>query len=215
MKIGVFVSCSDLDGKRALKLCNFLNKFGYNVSILKTGKCCGAPLFYSGFLEKSFKLIKYNKRFFEKYDIILSYEPTCAGFIKENYQLDSKVNVYEVFEFFEDMRLYERMNLNLKHKVYFHLPCHLRLNDFEKIKKFLKRIKNLYFLEDKCCGLSGSYFLDNFKISLKILKDRNLPKGKYILSSNCSICLMALKIKSFKKPVKHLLDILLDIQNQG
>lgn len=173
-RVAIFAGCSVnyFYPRLGFSLLNILITMGYEVVVLKSEVCCGAPMRSLGLEEETIALAKKNVEVFNmiKAQTILSMCPTCTMTIKKEYPLligDTIERLMDVNEFFIQNGIVKELKVNQRIVTY-HDPCHLnyRLGIKNEPREVLKNIGGIEFVEmqdaEDCCGFGG-FFSINFK----------------------------------------------------
>lgn len=165
-------------------------------------ECCGLPFLSEGNLERFEQAAKTNiKKMSLQYDYLItdcaSCEDTLHNYPKyiEDYSFDQTKSI-NWGDLISNLNIKFKFNHPLK--VTFHKPCHLKDDSF--FEKIIKNCENIEYIKmknyDDCCGLSGSFFIKNPRLSNELIKQ----KTKNIISSNadyvitsCPACLLGIK----------------------
>ena len=198
---------------------NVLTKLHVPFAINNEEWCCGAPLYFSGYEEKTYEMAKHNVEAIEKSGAskVVFTCPTCAMVFKNYYprwlNRPLKFEVLHSTEFFEILQAEGKLKLGpigtLK-TVTYHDPCHLgRGQDiYDAPRRILNAIEDLDFKElslscenSFCCGGGGLLptgfpdFADDLaRIRVSDMKDT----GADLLVSACPACKENLKIAAKK-----------------
>jgi glycolate oxidase iron-sulfur subunit len=187
-------------------LIHILLSRGYEVVIIKSEMCCGAPLRSLGLEAEAADLAKKNIELFNKMraEAILSMCPTCTMTIKKQYPFlagDTIEKIMDVNEFFVKNEIAKDIKA-LQKVVTYHDPCHLRygLGIKDEPREILKGIDGVTFIEmqnaDECCGFGG-FFSMNFKELSKDIgkKKMNAVRKTWAdtIITSCPGCMMQLE----------------------
>ena len=172
-----------------------------NADILEDG-CCGMPHFYKGMIEEADKRLNALAKIFDKYEKI--YIPCSSGFsfLREKFGDKIKLMSVEIAKQSDKQR-------EVKEKIYYHLPCHLK-----HIKEFNEKeiLKNAIKIQDwkhqeKCCGSAGTFWISHPIISKKILSRKKEGQQGFFVITSCPSCYLQLK-RIFSNRVKHTIELL-------
>lgn len=194
------------------------HKTTYLDNIFKTDdfSCCGLPYLTGGDLKNYNKAKQKNIELIKKYDKIVFDCASCKSAVKDYFELDENDKKKLVFlTDFLNQKYKVKDNSKYKNKtVVFHKPCHMTIDDFNKIENLLKNIEGINYkrLEDidSCCGFGGSYFMYHPFISAKIALKKAISikniKADLILTA-CPSCVMGLRFNqiisfNFKKTLE-------------
>jgi glycolate oxidase iron-sulfur subunit len=237
-KAAFFVGCSinylfPQIGEATLRV---LNRRGVTVQIPEGQKCCGLPAYGSGDLESARKLALANIAAFEKAggERVLVTCGSCGAHLKEHYPklfADAEAVVRERVARFSasvtDLTAYlaeqtgEAAPLpeGKRLRVTYHDSCHMKrkLGVTEEPRQLLRAVSD--FVEndkaDRCCGLAGSFGLENYELSAKIL-DRKMESikktGAEVIVTGCMGCLMQMQQgvhnHDLKMKTRHIIEVL-------
>mgnify|MGYP002862193160 CR=1 FL=1 len=164
--------------------------------------CCGLPFLSEGNLERFEQAAKINiEKMDTHYDYLITDCASCEDTLLNypNYNENFKIDYTRSINWGELIAL---KNIRFKYKnlikVTFHKPCHLKNDSF--FEKIIENCENVEYIKmndyDDCCGLSGSFFIKNPKLSDKLMKQ----KAQNIISTNtdyvitsCPACILGLK----------------------
>jgi Fe-S oxidoreductase len=233
-----FVGCSinylfPSIGEASLRV---LNRRGVTVKIPEEQKCCGLPAYGSGDLESARNLALDNIAAFEKAGVerVLVACGSCGAHLKEHYPklfADADVAVRERVARFSDsvtdLTAYLAKETEgtmplpggQRLRVTYHDSCHMKrkLGVTAEPRQLLREVAD--FIEndtaDRCCGLAGSFGLENYELSAKIL-DRKMESirktGADVLVTGCMGCLMQMQQGVYnhdlKMKTRHIIEVL-------
>lgn len=233
-----FVGCSinylfPAIGEASLRV---LNRRGVTVKIPEEQKCCGLPAYGSGDLESARNLALDNIAAFERagVDRVLVACGSCGAHLKEHYPklfADADVAVRERVTRFSDSvtdltaYLAKEAGVTMplpggqRLRVTYHDSCHMKrkLGVTEEPRQLLREVAD--FIEndtaDRCCGLAGSFGLENYELSAKIL-DRKMESirktGADVLVTGCMGCLIQMQQgvhnHDLKMKTRHIIEVL-------
>ena len=214
-QVAYFVGCAgtNLTPQVAEAAIRVLNKHKVRV-VIPDFACCGMPAYGYGDIESTLDMARKNidlARSLEV-DAIITTCATCGSLLKRYPNLLSDDADYsaqassfagkvrDISEFLMDIGLITEM-VTLKHGVTYHEPCHL--GRFQKVtsqpRQILQSIPGVEFIEmaeaNMCCGAAGSYSLDHYDLSMKVLarKINNAARtGADLLVTCCPGCSMQL-----------------------
>jgi glycolate oxidase iron-sulfur subunit len=233
-RIALFVGCSVnyLYPRIGEALVDILIRSGYEVVVLKSEVCCGAPMRAMGFEDEAAILARKNIEIFNKMraEAILSLCPTCTLTIRKQYpQLTSDTikKIKDINEFFFENDIISGLEIP-RRIVTYHDPCHLRYGlDIQKEpRKILKELKGIDFREmqnaEECCGFGGLFSLDFKSLSVDIGKkkmDSISRTGADTVVTSCPGCIMQLedlrKAANAKINIIHIVELLAEaVQGQ-
>lgn len=193
----------------------------HNIGIFMPEKqgCCGIPAITSGDITTFERLVHYNIRKFNahKFDYLVTACATCTYTIKKIWpmMMQKTYAKSEVEKFAQktiDINQFITSIVGIKNKplndkttkattITYHDPCHLAksLNVSDEPRELIKANPHYRFKEmldaDKCCGLGGSFGLNNYKISASIGKDKcaNIKaSGCSTVATSCPACMIQL-----------------------
>ncbi len=164
---------------------SLMNACGYGVNLLQNQKCCGVAQIANGFASAALKSAKTNLRSIKgSPNMVLTTSSSCTLTLKEEYEnilgLDTadarqkvELAVKWLFDKVEssEVKLFFRDDFRLK--AAYHTPCHMaRMGAQFYSIELLKMIPGLELrvLEQKCCGISGTFGFkkENYDLSQKI-----------------------------------------------
>lgn len=213
---------------------SLINACGYGVNLLPDQKCCGVAQIANGFASQALKAAKANlKSINETCNAVLTTSSSCTLTLKEEYEnilgLDTaaaKQKVQLAVQWLYDkidrseVKLFFRDDFHLK--AAYHTPCHMaRMGTQFYSIELLKMIPGLelHVLEQKCCGISGTFGFkkENYDLSQKIgqgLFDSIRTEGVDAVITDCETCKWQIE-SGVKLPVYNPVSILacaLDIE---
>ncbi|MBI5968648.1 MAG: 4Fe-4S dicluster domain-containing protein [Deltaproteobacteria bacterium] len=242
-RVAFFVGCSmnylfPQLGQSTLRV---LNRFGVSVISPEGQKCCGLPAYGSGDLALARKLALANIEAFEKVHSgkIVVACGSCGAHLKKHYpklfQNETAALRERVERFSEsiiDLTVYLAGRISeaapstwMKEKlpgrrVTYHDSCHSKRKlQIQEEPRALLRTAGVELVEmaapDQCCGLGGSFGLENYELSAKILdhKMEDVEKtGAEIVATGCMGCLIQLQQgiynRAQKIKAKHIVEVL-------
>jgi len=194
-----------------------LNRRGISVLIPKEQKCCGLPAYGSGDIDTARKLALDNIEVFEKSGAKRMVIACASGSahlkvtlpkIFANADETLKVRVSQFCNSITDLTVYLSSLMTGKEitrdykrlKVTYHDSCHMKrkLGIMEEPRTILKSVADFVEMDnaDQCCGMAGSFGLENYELSAKILESKmsNAERtGAEVLATTCMGCLMQLE----------------------
>jgi len=242
-RVGFFVGCSmnylyPEIGQAALRV---LNRSGVSVLIPEGQKCCGLPAYGAGDFPLARKLALANMEALEKANpgkIVVACG-SCGAHLKKHYPIlfqgedpALKERVERFSESIIDLNAYlagrlgeltppvvsgEKVRLR---RVTYHDSCHLKRKlGVREEPRALLRAAGMELAEmaepDRCCGLGGSFGLENYELSAKILdhKMEDIEKtGAELVTTGCMGCLMQLRQgihnRGLKIKAQHIIEVL-------
>jgi len=249
-RVAFFVGCSmnylyPPIGEAAIRI---LNRYGVSVLIPDGQKCCGLPAYGAGDLARAKKLALANIEVFEKTNAsrVVVACGSCGAHLMKHYPKlfqDEDPALKERIECFSesiiDLTAYlaERIGeftppaliggQGQALRVTYHDSCHLKRKlGVREEPRTLLQAAGMELAEmaepDRCCGMGGSFGLENYELSAKILdhKMEDIEKtGAEIVATGCMGCLMQLKQgihnHSLKIRAKHIIEVLDEVMVNG
>ena len=165
-------------------------------------ECCGLPFLSEGNLERFEQVAEHNIKLLNgEYDYVVTDCASCENTVLsyDNY-FENCVPHKEKFLNWGDIVAKENLKFKSKKNitVTFHKPCHLKDDSF--FEKIMANCKNVSYIKmkdyDKCCGLAGSFFLKNPKLSNQMMKEKSKnikqTNADYVITT-CPACILGLK----------------------
>ena len=185
-----------------------MNACGYGVHILEKQKCCGVALIANGFASQATSAAKTNLASIRKASQpVLTTSSSCTLTIKEEYStiLDQDTSDIQSKVQMAVKWLYDRIDRgevrlafrkDFKMKAAYHTPCHLQKLGNQIYSIALLRMipgLDLKVLEQKCCGISGTFGFkkENYSISQKIgskLYESIYAANPEVVITDCETC---------------------------
>ena len=185
-----------------------MNACGYGVHILEKQKCCGVALIANGFASQATSAAKTNLASIRKASQpVLTTSSSCTLTIKEEYStildqdtsdIQSKVQmaVKWLYDRIERGEVRLAFRQDFKMKAAYHTPCHLQKLGNQIYSIALLRMipgLDLNVLEQKCCGISGTFGFkkENYSISQKIgskLYESIYAANPEVVITDCETC---------------------------
>ena len=185
-----------------------MNACGYGVHILEKQKCCGVALIANGFASQATSAAKTNLASIRKASQpVLTTSSSCTLTIKEEYStildqdtsdIQSKVQmaVKWLYDRIERGEVRLAFRKDFKMKAAYHTPCHLQKLGNQIYSIALLRMipgLDLNVLEQKCCGISGTFGFkkENYSISQKIgskLYESIYAANPEVVITDCETC---------------------------
>ena len=214
-KVAYFLSCyanyNDPEGE-GRAVVEVLERNGFGVEI-PDFQCCGIARISSGGLEPALKGVGENlekiSSLVEKGIPVVFSEPSCALAVKQEYPrivnsgkaAKAAAGCHEIHGFLSKLKQEGKLNTNLgemKLKVGYHNPCHLRaLGISKEVVELLKLIPGLEVqaFGDRCCGLAGTFGMkkQNYDLSMEIGKplfEEIRQSGVDRVVTGCGSCAM-------------------------
>lgn len=243
-KVAFFVGCSinylyPQIGEASIRV---LNRRGVSVKIPKEQKCCGLPAYGSGDLEVARKLALANIEAFEKVgvDQVLVACGSCGAHLKKHLPklfVEADTGVQERVAKFSDsimdLTAYLASQISVANapqsgknlRVTYHDSCHMRrkLGVTEEPRTILRSIAKFIEMEgaDRCCGLAGSFGLENYDLSAKILTskmEKAQKTGAEVLVTGCMGCLMQMQQgvhnHHLNMKIQHTIELLDEVERE-
>jgi glycolate oxidase iron-sulfur subunit len=238
MKVGLFAGCSinylfPSIGESTVRL---LCQSHFSVAIPREQTCCGLLPYGSGDIKTAASLARRNIKAFARLNIdhIIAPCASCFYFLKEGYMKlfpgDEEVRSFSekivepsrfflnLLDFYRDNNL---LNQNLKLRLTYHDPCHLRrrMKIYQEPRRLLQSLPGIELVEmeqpNRCCGMGGSFNFLCYELSKNILqfklKDIETTKVESVTTS-CMGCMIQLKDGVYQKKlgisVVHLVEVL-------
>jgi glycolate oxidase iron-sulfur subunit len=218
-RVALFAGCSmnylyPQVGEASLRV---LARRGVSVLLPREQKCCGLPAWGSGDVKSARKLALANVKAFEaagtKTTLVAC--GSCGAHLKEQYpklfeEADPAIRqrVQRFSDSVMDITVYLAAGLGEERprssdraiRVTYHDSCHLnrKLHVTEEPRALLRSVAELVEndMADRCCGMGGSYGLENFELSAKMLarKMDSIEKtGADVIATGCMGCLMQMQ----------------------
>lgn len=214
-KVAYFLSCyanyNDPEGE-GRAVVEVLERNGFGVEI-PDFQCCGIARISSGGLEPALKGVGENLEkisfLVEKGIPVVFSEPSCALAVRQEYPrivnsekaARAAAGCHEIHGFLSKLKQEGKLNTNLgemKLKVGYHNPCHLRaLGISKEVVELLKLIPGLEVqaFGDRCCGLAGTFGMkkQNYDLSMEIGKplfEEIRKSGVDRVVTGCGSCAM-------------------------
>jgi glycerol-3-phosphate dehydrogenase subunit C len=185
-----------------------INACGYGVHLLSGQKCCGVAQIANGFADAALKSAKTNLHSIrQSRNAVLTTSSSCTLTLKEEYSnilgedtsdIQGKVEMAVKWLFDRvdsgQVKLFFRDDFHMK--AAYHMPCHMQKLgcQFYSIE-LLKMVPGLELdvLEQKCCGMSGTFGFkkENYDLSQKIagpLYDLIRGSGAEAVITDCETC---------------------------
>jgi anaerobic glycerol-3-phosphate dehydrogenase C subunit len=214
-KAAYFLSCyanyNDPEGE-GRAMVEVLERNGFGVE-LPEFECCGIARISSGGLEPALKgigenLEKISSLVGKGIPVVFS-EPSCALAVKQEYPrivnsekaAKAAAGCYEIHGFLSKLKQEGKLNTQfgeMKLKVGYHNPCHLRaLGISKEVVELLKLVPGLEVqaFGDRCCGLAGTFGMkkQNYDLSMEIgrpLFEEIKKSGVDRVVTGCGSCAM-------------------------
>ncbi len=187
--------------KKALQL---LNRLGYEALPTPDWQCCGYPLGSAGLFAQEKKEIEKNLELWEAMDrpLVFVFCATCVDGLKNSFSGFDDRGSCEPFSqsirtLIEELSELEFTPENLleSRSIVWHEPCH-GLPDSGNIFQAITRNlgHELTILNKKCCGMGGSFAIQNPALSSVIAEDfwQSAPGNNILVLSDCNGCILQL-----------------------
>lgn len=216
-------------GEALLKILTFM---GMNVIIPPDQGCCGLPALSAGDGKTVEELAARNLHAFARRDpdVVVTACASCnvgmgkhfASLGKKEEALAARLSDILVFLVREGLpqQLAALPKKEVRPKVTYHDPCHLRTQGITREPRILLRaLPGAEFVEmegaDRCCGLGGTFSVYHYETS-KQIGARKIPgvekSGAEIVASACPGCMMqlqdTLRHAGLSQPVLHVLELI-------
>jgi anaerobic glycerol-3-phosphate dehydrogenase C subunit len=238
-KAAYFLSCyanyNDPEGE-GRAVVEVLERNGFGVEI-PDFECCGIARISSGGLEPALKGVGENlekiSSLVEKGIPVVFSEPSCALAVKQEYPrivnsekaARAAAGCHEIHGFLSRLKQEGKLNTRfgeMKMKVGYHNPCHLRaLGISKEVVELLKLIPGLEVqaFGDRCCGLAGTFGMkkQNYDLSMEIGKplfEEIRRSGVDRVVTGCGSCAMQIAQGTGLK-VAHPLTLLAEAYRRG
>lgn len=202
-----------------------LKGLGASVFVPGDQVCCGMPALTGGARDTVQELARKNLEAFEKFDLdaIVTGCASCGGNLKENYGdllRESGVEDHRIEKFLsnildinEYLHRYGSVGACVDPEgdtttgkpdltVTYHHPCHLGRvqNVKDEPVHLIRSLPGIRYVAlkdgDRCCGMGGSFSLENYDISTKVNDQkiaRIIETGAQAVVSSCPACLMHIR----------------------
>lgn len=236
MQVQLFIPCfmDQLYPTAAMNTVKVLEKAGCTVLYNVEQTCCGQPAFNAGFREEAHAVCSKFTRDFEAHDaVIVTPSASCAGFIRNYYELlfaksarmkelkELTGRVYELSDFLVQRLGVTSLGARFEGKVTYHDSC-AALREYgirEEPRRLLAKVEGLELVEmqdqESCCGFGGTFAVKFEPISAAMgdQKSRNAEQtGAATLVSTDMSCLMhiqgVMKNRGMDMQCLHLADVL-------
>jgi glycolate oxidase iron-sulfur subunit len=200
-----------------------LHHHGVAVTVPKGQVCCGLPALASGDTESFERAKRQNLDILRATNggAIVTACASCGSTLKEYYQQDLPVKVYDFSEFLVDQVEFRSPQRASEGRVTFHDPCHLRKAQgiTGQPRRLLKSLPGVSFQEvsnpDRCCGFGGTFSLGYQSLSDEIGEtkvDALMRTGAGTIVTACPGCMLHLSNGLHQRQstarVMHLAEIL-------
>jgi len=185
--------------------------------------CCGLPALAAGDQETFNRVREQNLKILREAacDAIVTACASCGSTLKEYYQPELSIRIYDFAEFLTDHIPFQPPRGRLEGRITYHDPCHLRKAQGIKDQPrwLLKNIPGSSFQDvvdpDRCCGFGGTFSLSCPSLSdeIGLTKVRALMRtGADTVATACPGCMLHLANGLFqaqsKVRVMHLAEVL-------
>ena len=173
------------------------------VTVPKDQVCCGLPALASGDTGSFERVRQRNLAVLRATDCdaIVTACASCGSTLKEYYQQDVRVCVYDFSEFVADQIEFRPPRGAAEGRVTYHDPCHLRKAQgvTNQPRRLLKSLPGTTFQEvsnpDRCCGFGGTFSLSFQSLSDEIgatKVDAVMRTGAETVVTACPGCMLHL-----------------------
>jgi glycolate oxidase iron-sulfur subunit len=185
--------------------------------------CCGLPALAAGDPETFNRVQEQNLKILRASgcDTILTACASCGSTLKEYYQPELSIPIYDFAEFLADHVRFQPPRGRLESRITYHDPCHLRKAQGiqDQPRWLLRKIPGISFQDvadpDRCCGFGGTFSLSYQSLSEEIgaTKVQALMRtGADKVATACPGCMLHLANGLFraqsKAHVVHLAELL-------
>ncbi|MDQ6912183.1 MAG: FAD-binding protein [Verrucomicrobiota bacterium] len=206
-----------------------LESLGFEVSLVRSRKCCGRPAFSQGNLDEARRLGEHNLNSLKDSEApILFLEPSCYSMFAEDYRemnlaaataIAPRAFLFE--RFVEDILVREPQALHFKEApghVAIHAHCHAKsLMQPSFMKQLAQRLpgRNVELLDTGCCGMAGAFGALEAKYELSLQVAQPLVRQIRAQLNECTIvasgtsCRHQIEHLTPVKP-KHMAELLAD-----
>jgi glycolate oxidase iron-sulfur subunit len=214
-----------------------LEHHGIKIYMPANQSCCGIPALSSGDSKSFVQLVRQNLKLFSEEDFHYLVTPcaTCTATIKEIWPMmgeyflpAEKEKIEKIAGITMDITQFLADQVNMESagnqgkgiKITYHDPCHLKksLNVHTQPRDLIKANPNYTLVEmdeaDRCCGMGGSFGLQNYELSKKVgdRKLRNIIESEAeVVSTACPACMLQiidlLSRSNARVQVKHAVQI--------
>lgn len=205
-----------------------LKALGYDVRETPEWACCGYPLGSAGLFQQEKSETLKNIELWDSMGrpLIFVFCATCLEGLRRPFGNHEDLELWEPFS--RSIRplikqltsfQFESAGPDKNTSVAWHEPCHGTAESGKFLQKiFYSHNQNLVLLDKKCCGMGGSFAIQNPRLSSliagKLWAGAQLPAGTLVLTG-CSGCLLQLDATSPEHiRVAHWLEILQDDERQ-
>ncbi|MFP4454748.1 MAG: (Fe-S)-binding protein [Desulfonatronovibrio sp.] len=191
------------------KALQMLKTLGYNVLETPKWACCGYPLGSAGLFQQEKNETLKNIELWDSIGrpLIFVFCATCLDGLCHPFAGHQDLKLWEPFTKRIRPLIKELTNLRFEFiepakntYVAWHEPCHGTAESGNFLKDiFHSHNQQLIMLDKECCGMGGSFAIQNPGLSASIARElwtkANLPPGALVLT-NCSGCLLQLNATS-------------------
>jgi glycolate oxidase iron-sulfur subunit len=224
-KVTLFAGCMIAYGypKVGRAVLEVLRHHGVEVAVPKGQVCCGLPTLASGDTGSFERVKQRNLKVLRATDCdaIVTACASCGSTLKEYYQRDVPVRVYDFSEFLVDQVEFRPPRGTTEGRVTYHDPCHLRKAQgiANQPRRLLKSLPGVSFHEvsnpERCCGFGGTFSLSFQSLSDEIggtKVDALIRTGAETVVTTCPGCMLHLANGLFhaksRARVVHLAEVL-------
>lgn len=210
---------------------NVLSRNGYEVTIPRGQRCCGALHVHAGDWETGKKLAKQNIDAFQQVDHVVVNAAGCGCAMKEYPELLKDdphyrekaarfaKKVKDVSKFLHDYG-YEKPKGTLNVRITYHDACHLAHGQQvrEEPRKLLQDIPGVEWVElpnaDRCCGSAGIYNITHPDMANAVLERKmaDIPEDVELISMGNPGCMLQMAMGVMKhgrsEKVVHTMQVL-------
>ena len=185
--------------------------------------CCGLPALAAGDRKTFDRVREQNLKVLRatECDAIVTACASCGSTLKEYYQPELPVRIYDFAEFVADHIPFQPPRGRLKGRITYHDPCHLRKAQGiqDQPRRLLQNIPGIAFQDvsdpDECCGFGGTFSLSYPALSdeIGLTKVHALMEtGADTVATACPGCMLHLANGLFRAQsqarVVHLAEVL-------
>jgi glycolate dehydrogenase iron-sulfur subunit len=200
-----------------------LRKNRVEAKVPKDQVCCGLPALAAGDPETFNRVREQNLKILREAacDAIVTACASCGSTLKEYYQPELSIPIYDFAEFLADHIQFLPPRGRLESRITYHDPCHLRKAQGVKDqpRQLLKNIPGISFQDvgdpDRCCGFGGTFSLSYQSLSDEIAATKVqvlIQTGADTIATACPGCMLHLANGLFrarsKAHVVHLAELL-------
>ena len=180
-----------------------LRHHGVEVAVPNGQVCCGLPALASGDKDSFERAKRQNLTVLRatNCDAVVTACASCGSTLKEHYQQDVPIKVYDFSEFLVDQVDFRPPRGASEGRVTYHDPCHLRKAQgiSNQPRRLLKSLPGMSYQEvsnpDRCCGFGGTFSLSYQSLSDEIGRtkvDALIGTGAETVVTACPGCMLHL-----------------------